>query len=303
MFLSKSLWGISDGSMQSSLVVIGYLPVNSEYEMFSCFILFRISELQLKLPVVGFLCSVLPRWCFGTHWDENMIHLEKLHHSLTRIFWSLIRMEILWYDSSSFCYSIFNGCKNEFFCMRITECISYNLFCKVIQDSSKIEMNSSVDDMSKITSPNNMRMNRTEWLEMIHYLDSSNIFPMHIILFLISRFDEASSFLHESRYAILLHESSWFIHWPTKCPSDTSMSIPWMFFMNNIQFLFFIQISYIHLRVPPEWWSGNREYSREDTVSYPMCGTIIIFLVYLSHEVGLLHLFFSLAQLQCWVIR
>lgn len=292
MFLSESLWSISDCSMKSPPVVIGYLPVNSEYEMFSCFILFRISELQLKLPVVGFLCSVLPRGSFGTHRDENMIHLKKLHHRFARIFWSLITVEVFWHNSSSFYYGILNSTQYEFFCMRVTECISYNFFCEVIKDSSEIEMNSTIDNMSKVTSPDNMRMNGTERFKMIPYFDSSNIFPMHIILFLISRFNEFSSFLHESRYAILLHESSWFIHWPSKCPSNSTVSIPWMFFMNTIKFLFFILIPYIHLRPPLEWWSSNREYTSKNTISYSMYCITMVFFVYLSHEVGLLHLFF-----------
>ena len=46
--------------------------------------------------------------------------------------------------------------------MGITECISHNLFTEVIKDSSKIEMYSSIDDMSKVTSPDNMRMNGAE---------------------------------------------------------------------------------------------------------------------------------------------
>lgn len=277
--------------------------MDSKYEVFSCFVLFRISEFQFKFTVVGFLCSILPRRSLRAHRYENMIHLEKCHNRFTRIFWSLIRMEIFWYDSSSFCYSIFYSIEYKFFCMRITESISYNFFCEVIKDSSKVEMYSLVDNMSKVTSPNNIGMNRTERFQVVYYLHSPNIFPMHLILFLISRFDEFPSFLHESRYTKFLHESSCFRHWPTETPSDTSMSIPRVFFTNNIEFLFLILISYIYLRAMLKWWSGNRKYTREDTVSYSMCSMIMIFLVYLSHEVGLPHLFFSLAQQQCWVIR
>ena len=303
MFLSEWSRSISYGSMKSSSVVVGYLTMDSEYEMFSCLILLHISEFELEVTIVGFLCSILPRWSFGAHRDENMIHLEKLHYAFTRIFWSLIRMEVFWYDSLSFCYGILNSTQYEFFCMGITECISHNLFTEVIKDSSKIEMYSSIDDMSKVTSPDNMRMNGAEWLQMIHYPDSPNIFPMHIILFLISRFDEASSFLHESRYAKFLHESTRLLHRPTKWQTNSTVPIPRMFFMNIIKFLFFIMISYIHLGTPPEWWSSNRKYTREDIVSHSMCSITMVFFVYLSHEVGLPHLFFSLAQQQCWAIR
>jgi hypothetical protein len=303
MFLSKSLWSISDGSMKSSPVVVGYLPVNSEYEMFSCLILFHISELELEFSVIGFLCTILPRRSLCTHGYENMIHLEKLHYAFTRIFWSLIRMKIFWHDSSSFCYSILDSTQYEFFCMRVTQCISHNLFGEVIKNSSKIQMYSSIDDVSKVTSPNNMRMYRAEGFQMIHYLNSSNIFPMHIILFLVTRLDPCSSFSHESRYTKFLHESTRFFHWPVEWQSNPTVSIPRMFLMNIVEFLFFIQVSYIHQRTSPEWWSSNRKYAREDTISYSMRRILMVFFVYLSHEVGLLHLFFSLAQPQCWAIR
>jgi hypothetical protein len=46
--------------------------------------------------------------------------------------------------------------------MRVTQSISHNLLGEVIKDSGKIEMYSLVDNMSKVTSPNNMRMNGTE---------------------------------------------------------------------------------------------------------------------------------------------
>ena len=299
MFLSEWSGSISNGSMKSSSVVIGYLTMDSEYEMFSCLILLHISEFELEFTIVGFLCSILPWRSFGTHRDENMIHLEKMHYAFTRIFWSLIRMKVFGYDSSSFFYSIRNSRKDKFFCVGITEYISHNLFGEVIKDSGKIEMYSSIDDMSEVTSPDNMRMNRTEWFQMIHYPDSSNIFPMHIILFLISRFDEASSFLHESGYVKFLHESTRFLHWPFEWQANSTMPIPRMLFVNIVKFLFFSQISYIHLGTPPEWWSGNRKYTREYTISYPMDSITFIFLVYLSHEVGLLHLFFWLAQPRC----
>lgn len=303
MFLPESSRCISNGCMKSSLVVIRYLSMDSKYEMFSCFVLFRVSEFQFEFTVVGFLCSILPRRSLRTHRDENMIHLEKCHNRFTRIFWSLIRMKIVWYDSSSFCYGIFYSFEYEFFRMRVTESISYNFFREVIKDSSKIEVYSLVDNMSKVTSPNNIGMNRTKGLKVIYYFNSSNIFPMHIILFLVSRFGEFSSFFHESRYTKLLHESSCFCHWPTKRPANTTMTIPRMLFMNNVEFLFLILISYIHHRTTLKWWSGNRKYTREDTITYRMESVIMIFLVYLSHEVGLLHLFFSLAQQQRWVIR
>lgn len=71
-------------------------------------------------------------------------------------------MKVFGYDSSSFFYSIRNSRKDKFFCVGITEYISHNLFGEVIKDSGKIEMYSSIDDMSEVTSPDNMRMNRTE---------------------------------------------------------------------------------------------------------------------------------------------
>jgi hypothetical protein len=303
MFLSESSRSISNGCMKSFLVVVGYLTMNSEYEMFSCLILFHISEFQFQFTVIGFLSTILPRRSLGAHRDENMIHLEKLHHPFTRIFWSLIRMKIFWYDSSSSCYSILDSTQYEFFCMRVTQGISHNLFGEVIKNSRKIQMYSSIDDMSKITSPDNMGMNRTEWLQIVHYLDSSNIFSMHIILFLVSRFDEFPSFFHESRYAKFLHESPCLFHRPIEWQSNSTMPIPRMFPMNTIKFLFFISVSYIHQRTSLKRWSRNRKHTREDAISYSMRSIIMVFFVYLSHEVGLLHLFFSLAQQQCWAIR
>ena len=96
--------------------------------------------------------------------------------------------------------------------MRIRESISNDLFGKVIKDSCQIEMYSSVYDVSEITSPDGMRMNGTEGFEMIYYFNSSNIFPMHLFLFLISRFDEISSFPYQCRYIKFLHESTTFLH-------------------------------------------------------------------------------------------
>ena len=71
-------------------------------------------------------------------------------------------MKVFWYDSSSFYYCILYSTQYEFFCMRVTQSISHNLLGEVIKDSGKIEMYSLVDNMSKVTSPNNMRMNGTE---------------------------------------------------------------------------------------------------------------------------------------------
>ncbi len=274
-----------------------------KYKVFSCFVLFCISELQFEFTVVGFLCSILPRRSLGTHRYKNMMYLEKCHNRFTRIFWSLIWMEIFWYDSSSFYYSIVNSTEYEFFCMRVTYRISNNLFSEVIKDCSKVEVDSLVDDVGKITSPNNIGMNGANRFEMVHNFNSSNIFPMHLILLLITRLNEFLSFLHESRYAKFLHESSCFWHWPIKTPSDTSMSIPRMFIMNRIKFLFFILIPHVHLGTMLKWWPSNRKYTRKNTISYTMCGMIMIFFVYLSHEIGLLHLFFWFAQQQCWAIR
>lgn len=162
MFLSESSRGVSDGSVHAFGIVIGYLSVNSKYEMFSCFILFHISEFELEFSVVGFLRSILPRRSLGTHRDENMFHLKKLHHGFARIFRSLITVEVFWYDSPSFSYGILNSCKDKFFCVGVAQCISYNLFRKVIKNSGEIEMNSPIDDMCKITSPYHIGMERTE---------------------------------------------------------------------------------------------------------------------------------------------
>jgi hypothetical protein len=46
--------------------------------------------------------------------------------------------------------------------MGVTQGISNNLFGEVIKNSCKIQMYSSIDDMSKITSPDNMGMNGAE---------------------------------------------------------------------------------------------------------------------------------------------
>ena len=234
MFLSESYGSISKSGVHPSVVVIVNLPMYSEYEFFSCLVLFCISEFKFEFPVIRFLCSVLPGWSLGTHGDQDMVHLEKTHDTLARIFGSLIRMKVLWNDSSWFLYGILYCSEYELFGVCIGECVSYNLLSKVIEYSRKIEMHSVVDDMSEVTPPDNTWMNGTKRLQMIHNLDSSNIFPVHIILFLISRFDEFSSFFHESRYTILLHESSGSFHRPSKRPANTPMSVPWMLFVYSI---------------------------------------------------------------------
>lgn len=75
MFQSESGRCISKTCMHPPVVVVRDLSMYSKYELFSCFVLFRVSEFELELSVVGFLGSILPGGSFGTHRYENMLHL------------------------------------------------------------------------------------------------------------------------------------------------------------------------------------------------------------------------------------
>ena len=133
MFQTKSYRGVSNGRMESSSVVVGDLPVNSENESLDTFVLFCGSEFELEFPIVGFLCSVLPGGSFTTHGYEDILHLKKLEYRVARIFASLIGMKVSRKDASCFPYGILYGRKDKFLGMVIRKSISDNLFRIIVE--------------------------------------------------------------------------------------------------------------------------------------------------------------------------
>ena len=153
--------------MHSFGIVVCDLAMYCEYKGFHTFIFLCFSEFQLEFPIIGFLSSILPRRSFTTHRYQYMLCSEKLEYEIARILRTLIRMKYIWNYSSCFCYSIFNSCYDEFFRMNQRECISNNLFGIVINYRSKVEMYALIDNVSKITSPDNIRSDGTEILEIV----------------------------------------------------------------------------------------------------------------------------------------
>lgn len=243
--LMKSLRGISKSGMHASRVVVLYLPVNSEYKLFYGFISLSISEFKFQFSVIRFLCSILPRWSLMAHRNSNLLFAEKIKHQITGIFRSLITMEVFWYDSPSFCYSILYSWEYELFCMSVTKSISNNLLCIVIKYGRKIQVNALVYDVCKITSPDDMWCYGAQSCKKVHYLhiSSRRSDAMHIICVLIIFFDEVSSLLLFGNNTKFSHETSCFTHTPPECPSKTSVTIPRMFFVNIGNFLSFLFIT------------------------------------------------------------
>ena len=153
-------------------------------------------------------------------------------------------MKYLWYDSSCFCYGILYCCDDELFGVNKRKSISYYLFGKIINHCSKIEVGSLKNNMSEVTPPDNMRSYRTDGFEIVRYngcdresilSTDSDLFSMHILLFLVSWLDEVSGFLLLCNNTKLLHEASCFFHTESERPPNTSMSIPGMFLVNILQ--------------------------------------------------------------------
>ena len=170
VFLSKSSRSILEGSMHPSGVVVGDLSMDRKDQFLYALIIFGISEFELKFAVIRFLCSVLPRRSFMTHGDDNSLRLEKIQNHITRIFRSLVRMKVFRNDSPRSAYRILDCRKYELFGMMVGQGISDNLFGKIIQYRSKIDVDSLVDNMCKITPPYNMRSNGAESGKIIHNL-------------------------------------------------------------------------------------------------------------------------------------
>lgn len=119
MFLPESSRSIPEGGMHSSGVVIGDLPVNRQDQFFYALVVSRLSEFQLELSVIGFLCSVLPGGSFVAHGDNDVLCLEEIKNHITRILRSLVRMEVFRDDSSRSPYRILYCRKHELFGMTI----------------------------------------------------------------------------------------------------------------------------------------------------------------------------------------
>ncbi len=170
-------------------------------------------------------------------------------------------MEVFRNDSSIFCYGILNGRKYKLFGMVVAHSISDNLFGIIIKYGCKIEVNTFIDDMCKITSPYNIWCQRTESSKIVHDSWSkgwsTNDLSMHILLLLISWLDEVFSFPLFRSNAKFLHESSCLLHAESKFPTNTSVTIPGMLFMNRNQYVFYTLISDFKLRKIEHAWSGN----------------------------------------------
>lgn len=302
----KSFWSILKSGMHTSCVVVDNLPVYSEYKMLNGLIFLSISEFQFELPVIRFLCSILPGWSLMTHRNSDLLFAEKIKHQITGIFRSLIWMKKLWDDSACLFYCILYSGEDKFFRMSVTESISNNLLCIVIKYCCKIEMDSFIDDVCKITPPDDMWRYRAERFEKVHNLriSSRRSNAMHIFCVLIVFFNKTSSLLLFGNDAKLSHKTPCFTHTPSSCPSKTSMTIPRMFFVNIGNYLSFFFITYRYTWLVGYTGSCNTKKRVEMwCCNTPKCTKFISsFLFYISDQIGLLHLFFSSVQPQHWTL-
>lgn len=74
ILFSESSRRISESCMQSLCIIVGNLSVYCQYESFHTFVFLRLSEFKLEFPIIGFLCSVLPRRSLTAHRNAYMIH-------------------------------------------------------------------------------------------------------------------------------------------------------------------------------------------------------------------------------------
>ncbi len=112
-------------------------------------------QLQFKFSIIRLLTSILPRRSFFTHGYLYALFSEIIHNQETSVFTSLVWVKDLW-DSLCILKCHFNCFKCKFFGMHKRYGVSNDFSCIRIKNSCKIQMNSVINNMSKIRSPYNI---------------------------------------------------------------------------------------------------------------------------------------------------
>ena len=135
-------------------------------------------------------------------------------------------MKDLW-DSLCILKCHFNCFKCKFFGMHKRYGVSNDFSCIRIKNSCKIQMNSVINNMSKIRSPYNIGSYRADIFCEVWYLD---IWKSYICTLC-----KLSSYPHFCKNGEFFHESSGFFKTYSHTPSNTPMTIPRMSLVERFQ--------------------------------------------------------------------
>ena len=161
-------------------------------------------------------------------------------------------------------------------------------------------MNTMEYDVSKVCSPSNMGSYGWECFQMIADALFLHIWSSNIIFF-----SKTSLLFHSCYNAPFFHQSSCFLVWPMQAPWESSATIPWMLYIHPRKIISDSRVSLFHRTDIIQWCSSNTKKLCEQCL-FERTDSLILTITFCddrSYQIGLLHLFFSRAPPQRWVLK